>query len=350
MARLERTVRLVGEETWAAEPEWCLDRLAEFYDGGVDAFGPDGPDADELLDAQLWFLLDCPLPDGYAPIWRLAHEAPDRAVELLSRSELRAWRVESIAGAGLVSALCPLGSGRARIDLASSPVGELRRGSFVVGRSVPLGPQQWTLIGRPAVVDRAVAADFEALLAVLDAPLGELWRVHGGVLARAAWAWPEKRECTCDGETVQMALAAFKVPDADSLAAALDREAELDWIGVLDDETLRWRWRWDPPAARPRRPEPGSVLELCDEDGDPEPYLADLDLTADGSELWLSAPTPARFALAERVLRPRLGPLLGELRSLHVDRRSVMPRWKQLRLQSALERLAPAIAHSSRAA
>jgi hypothetical protein len=92
------------------------------------------------------------------------------------------------------------------------------------------------------------------------------------------------------------------------------------------------------------------VLELCDEDGDLEPYLADLDLIADGSELWLSAPTPARFALAERVLRPRLGPLLGELRSLHVDRRSVMPRWKQLRLQSTLERLAPAIAHSSRAA
>jgi hypothetical protein len=202
VAGMERTVKLLGDEIWDAEPDWCLERLAEFYEGGLAAFGPVGPDDDELLRAQLWFLLDCPLPDGDTPLWRLGRELTDRHVELLARSELRAWRVLEPADDRRLTGLCPLGGGKARLELSHAPVGQLERGCFIVARSVPLGPERWALIGTTTVVERSVAPDFEALLALLDAPRGELWRVHGGVVARAAWTWPEERDCTADGEVV----------------------------------------------------------------------------------------------------------------------------------------------------
>ncbi len=193
IAELEATVAALGEHTRLAEPDWCLDRFAEFYDGGIAAFGNDGPSPEEALEAYLWFVHDCPLPTGETPLWRLRQRSPGRAVELLARSELRAWRLESVADACNLTALCPLGTGRVRLEAARSPAGQLGPGAIVVARSVPLGPERWALLGRAPVVEASVAAEFQALLASLHAPRGEFWRVHGGVLARAATAWPGER-------------------------------------------------------------------------------------------------------------------------------------------------------------
>lgn len=247
-----------------------------------------------------------------------------------------------------VQALLPLaragpraGCERARLELAREPVGVIRRGAFVVARSVPLGPQRWALLGRPVVVEPSVAADFETLLAALEAPLGEFWRVHGGVLAHAAWAWPEECERTIEGEIVQTSLSAYGVTEIDLLVGALDADDELAYVGRLDDGCDRWHWMWNPPAPLTPAPELGVRFELCSEDRGPRPYLVELDVDASTSELWMSALTPTRFALAERLLRARFGTLLGPLLSLHVDHRSELPRWKQLRLERAIVRLEP---------
>jgi hypothetical protein len=329
IAALEHTARELGVALWAADRDWCLDRVAEFYEGGADALDELSPD--QLLAAQLWFLLDCPLLDGETPLWRLGREAPGRAVELLGRSELRAWRVEAVGGSASLGALCPLGTGPALLQLCSEPVGELVRGAFVVGRSVPLGPQRWLLLGGAVVVDRGAAPDFEALIATLDAPRGELWRVHGGVLGRAAWAWPERRECTLEGDVVQMTIGTLELPDHGSAVAALDGDRELRRLGA-DDGTLRWGWCWSPPNRRVDRPPPGVSYELAAEDLGADPRLAGLEVGSSGGfELQLSALTPARYRLAEQLLRARLGSLIGDVRSISVGPRSSLPRWRALR-------------------
>ncbi|HWF33750.1 MAG TPA: hypothetical protein VG295_00210, partial [Solirubrobacteraceae bacterium] len=230
-AELEATVRELGRATWAQEREWYLARFGEFYDGGVSAFGPAGPGEEARLDAELWFLLDCPLDSGDTPLERIRQRASGRAIELLARSELRAWRIESIEEDGVLGALCPLGTGRARLDTVRPPLGSLVAGAVVAGtivvaRSVPIGPGRWALLGRVPVVDRAAVGDFDALLAVLGSPRGEFWRVHGGVLARAAWAWPEDREHTVDGWIVSGSMSVFGLRDAGPAVAALRADSE----------------------------------------------------------------------------------------------------------------------------
>jgi hypothetical protein len=188
-AELEWTIDQLGSDTWADDPEWCRARLAEFYDGGIAAFGPSGPDGDALREAQLWFLLDCPLPSGDTPLWRLAWHRSERAVELLGRSEIRAWRIESVAGPRLLSASCPRTGAPARVEPARPPRGLVRAGALAVARSVPLGAGRWLLLGAASVVVGPRAVEFERLLRSLDAPPGQFWFVHGGVLARAAAEW-----------------------------------------------------------------------------------------------------------------------------------------------------------------
>jgi hypothetical protein len=187
---LERTVDELGADTWGQDREWCLDRLAEFYDGGIEAFGPAGPAPELLRAAHLWFLLDCPLPAGETPLWRARTERSERAIELLARSELRAWQIESRSTFGPLLARCPLGTSRARLELPSEPAGPLCADAFVVARSVPLSPGRWLLLGAAPVVGPPFSGDFARLVASLDAPAGAFWHVHGGVLARAAWEWP----------------------------------------------------------------------------------------------------------------------------------------------------------------
>jgi SEC-C motif len=330
---LEATVQDLGRETWAREPGWCAERFAEFYGAGPVAFGLVGPSEEELLDARLWFLLDCPLPEGRTPLWARRESVAGRAVELLARSELRAWRIESVGESGLLTGLCPRGTGRARLETIRPPLGDLRPGAMVVARSVPLGPERWALLGRIPVVELSVAADFDWLLASLDAPPGEFWRVHGGVLSHAAWVWPEVRDSTADGEVLRDAHVNFDVVDLPGAEAALDADPELERVEVWSYEnSITWHWRWDPPAARRRPPEPGVRLELCKEEAAETPYLATVTLSRDHADLFCLAPTPARLGLAQRLLAERLGGLLGAADSVRIALPEVTPRWTRLRL------------------
>jgi hypothetical protein len=384
---LEAQVSELALATWDRDRDWYVSRFAEFYDGGISAFGHAGPGAEARLEAELWFLLDCPLDSGVTPLHRVRQRTGNRAVELLVRSELRAWRIESIDAPGLLGALCPLGTGRARLETAGAPLGELRPGAILVARSVPIGPRRWAVLGRARVVDRAAVADFDALLAVLDAPRGEFWRVHGGVLARAASAWPEDREHTVDGDCVEASLVAFGLPDAASAVAALRADPELEWLGAVAgaergceslevvagaerglgwleasagaerglgwleasagaERGLGWleasagaergtvileqcNWLWDPPRARAALREPGVRYRLCDEDACDRPVLARILIDHDIPEICLLAPTPARLGLAERLLADRLGPALGAVTLREVDPPNVVPRWKR---------------------
>ncbi len=344
-AELERTVQELGRGIWDEDRAWYLARFAEFYDGGFDAFGLAGPGADARLDAHLWFLLDCPLDSGETPLERIRQRASGRAVELLARSELRAWRIESVDGAGLLGALCPLGTGWSRLETVRPPLGDLRAGAILVARSVPIGPGRWAILGRAPVVDRAAIAEVDAVLAVLDAPRAEFWRVHGGVLARAAWAWPEDREHTRNGEIVEASIAVFRLADPAAAVAALEGDPELGPLGARPDAKagiLRWNWLWDPPHARAIEIEPGIRYTLCEEDAAARPFLARIMVDLDGPELCLLAPTPTRLALAERLLAGRLGAALAELTLREVDPPNVVPRWKRVAFERELRRRVPA--------
>jgi hypothetical protein len=341
VGQLEEIVADLGEAMWEREPDSCAARFAEFYDGGLDAFGWAGPSSEELLEAFLWFLFDCPLPDGQTPLGSMSGRSRGHADELLARSELRAWRVESVAPGGVIQALCPLGGGRGRLELPREPLGELRPGALIVARSVPLGPERWTLLGRLPVVDPSVQTEFEELLASLEAPRGEVWRVHGGVLARTVWAWPEEREVTVDGEIVESMLVRFAVDDPARTAAALDADPELVPTGPDPyDGALNWRRPWTPPEPSAPAPEPGVVYEVCEEDTASEPWLADVSLDAGRGELWLFAPTPGRLALIEVLVRHRLGRLLGSVTSRNVEPPECVQRWKRLRWERTFERTA----------
>ena len=353
VAELERTVQELGREIWDRDQDWYRARLAEFYDGGIEAFGRAGPAADARLDAQLWFLLDCKLDGGDTPLNQIRQRATGRPVELLARSELRAWRIASIDPDGVLGALCPLGAGRARLETVRRPLGDLRAGAILVARSVPIGPRRWALLGRAPVVDRDAVADFDALLALLDAPRGEFWRVHGGVLGRAALAWPEDREHTADGHIVEGSIAAFRLADPAGAIAALNRDPELEDLDCFPDAQagmLRWNWLWDPPLARGAAPEQGVRYRLCEEDASARPFLARVIVDVELPEICLVAPTPARLALAERLLADRLGAALGEPTLREVDPPSVVPRWRRAAFEGDLRRPVAPSRYARRAA
>jgi hypothetical protein len=117
-----------------------------------------------------------------------------RLSELLLRAEQRAWVVEAVDEPLAVTARCPIGTGSAVLAYAREPIPSPTPGAFLVGRSVPFGPNRYLLIGRPAVVSGIGAVRLAALIASLRAPRGEFWRVHGAVLLRAARTLRSARE------------------------------------------------------------------------------------------------------------------------------------------------------------
>ena len=122
------------------------------------------------------------------PVARLGGRGWDveRLRALLGRSELRAWRIESSDTPGLWHGRCVLGSGPALVASARPALGVPEPAAILVARSLPIGPERYVLLGRPNVVPVARAGAFERLVRSLRAPRGELWRVHGPVIARAA--------------------------------------------------------------------------------------------------------------------------------------------------------------------
>jgi hypothetical protein len=187
-AELEAAVARLGAQTRERWPDWYRERLAEFH-------ADPGPAL--TAQAELWFLLEEPLDDGHSPLEQVRLAATSRPLELLARSELRAWRIESPTAECAVAAACPLGYGRARLELCHAPTDDaaaapLLPGTILVGRSVPLGPERWLLLGLPRVIACEAAPAFGGLLASLSAPRGEFWRVHGGVLTRIAATWPQE--------------------------------------------------------------------------------------------------------------------------------------------------------------
>jgi hypothetical protein len=329
VAQLEAVVQRLGEATAVQHPHWYHARFAEIYDGGVEAFGPLGPDPMQRMAAELWFLLDCPLPDVHTPLWQMLSHNTLRAGELLARSELRAWRVASVVDDDGLVAICPRTGARVRLELVRAPAGAARPDCYLVARSVPLGPERWALLGPAPVVDAAAERDFEALLGSLGAPLAEFWRVHGGVLLRAASAWPETRAHTAEGELVCGSLSALELVDREAVLAALTTDVELT---PSADGAHTWDWRWDPPAFRTPRAEPGVRYHLCADDGGEVPRLAVVDIESDHDSLWIMAPTPRRLALAERLLRARLGDGIGRVLSRDFLAPSVIPRWRRERV------------------
>jgi len=200
---LEMAIDGLASDVRADDGEWFVERLEEFglepgvaqaapgvpqAAAGVAQAAPDAlpPDRELVREACMWLLFDCPLPDGRTPVERLAATTGGRTAQLLLRSELRVWRLDTIVHPDAYGALCPLGSGLARVEARRKPRGVPVAGALLVGRSVPLGPQWWAIPGRARVVEPVAAPAFEALMASLDAPTAEFWRVHGGVLARAA--------------------------------------------------------------------------------------------------------------------------------------------------------------------
>jgi hypothetical protein len=323
---LEEVVQRLGQDTLAQHPDWYHARFAEIYDGGVEAFGPLGPDRLQRLGAELWFLLDCPLPDVHSPLWRMLAHHTARAGELLARSELRVWRIATVPDAASVGAECPRTGAPVRLDFVRAPKGEPAPGAFVVARSVPLGPERWALLGPASIVESGAETEFVALLSSLEAPRGEFWRVHGGVLSRASWAWPEWREHTLDGQLVTGSMAALELHDRDAAIAALAADPELQ---AIEGASLEWQWSWDPPRRRQPLQERGVRYRLCAEDAATVPRLARLDIEADDDRLWLLTPTPARLLLAERLLRDRLGVALGRVATRDFLPPSAIPRWKR---------------------
>jgi hypothetical protein len=125
-----------------------------------------------------------------APVGVLGGELPSvaRLRVLLERAEDRAWRVIGCDDLAVVSVECPLGAGPAVVALARLLSVAPSVGGLVIGRSMPVGPRRWVLLGHPSVLTREQAPAFERLLRSLRAPRGEFWRVHGTVLAQAARA------------------------------------------------------------------------------------------------------------------------------------------------------------------
>lgn len=346
---LEREVTRMARDWRVREPARYADRLADFYAGGLAAFGWQGPDPEELLEADLWLLFAPDAEGGEAIVTQAAAQAADdRRLAALAASTLRAWWVEAAEPTGALVARCPFTEHPARLWPARGIHGaEARDGCYVVARTVALSTGQLGLLGRAPAVLPDVEAYFEALLDELAGSDGR-WRDEGARLFRAAWSWPEEREHTREGTVVADAHVVYDLHDPERLAADLDRLPTLRRHHDPDPDepwVLTWHRMAGDDREVPPPAEPGVTWTLCREDAERPARSADLQI--DGDELWIFAPTLARLNAAERELCAQLGRAPGVEHDRHVEPAEIVPRWRRERWERSLlgfeRRLGPAL-------
>jgi len=341
---LERVVTRIARDWRSQEPESYVEELAEFYIGGLAAFGWQGPDPEELLEADLWLLFAPGPGDEESIIAQATKQAPgDARLSVLATSTLRAWSVKAAEPTGALRATCPFTGEERTLWTPRGTHGPPPTGRWVVARTVTLASGASGLLGRVPVVLDDVGGDFEALLDELAGPGGQPPEDEG-TLFHAAWSWPEEREHTREGEVVAGAHASFDVADAEAGVAALDaapplrrhHDPEPD-----EEDVLEWHWpvEDDPDIVLPC-PEPGVRWTLCREDREGPPRRGEIQVDTWRGELWLFAPTPRRLGELERALAATAvaGGLARES-GRHVDRPEIVTRWQRERWERSLARL-----------
>ena len=332
VGRLEGLVSDIASIAVQNSPETYWTTFAEFYGGGVEAFGISGPTPVERLDADLWIACDRDLNGSGTPL-ELARERLDGPdLRALSASRIRAWRVTAEPLAGAIAATCLATGERGQLEIVRAPVDELEAGRLIVGRSTPLSGGRHALLGQAAAVDPEVSAEFEALL---DAPDD---RESAGLLLRAAWNWPEERYCTFEGEPATSAIAAWALPDLEATIVALDRNPDLDPVDIgerdePDVEQWRWSGRGGASTAPPR--EPGVRWILCEEDVVSPRIVASVEVDPFDDRLWLHAPSRSRLAQATADLKRIAGDLLGEEHLYDPGKPETTTRWQRERWLAA---------------
>jgi len=346
VAAVEDLVMELADQSWERCPS-CYDRaFAELFEGGSDLFGHATARLRDRLEAALWIVCEGELCEGPPPLHRhLSASAEDAATSALSASQIRVWRLEHLREAGLIEARCALGGSRAELETVRPPTGEAAPGRILVARSVPRPDGRFALLGHPPVVEEEAHADFERLLEEVgsgSAEPAEVGRHHGLILLRAAWCWMEEREHTIEGEQVADRHLAFSLGDAPAAVTALEADPEVERSGDFDDgDTLAWDLRGGGrPASPPPMPaERGVRWVLCEEDRRDPPVRAQIEVDLKEGEIWLFAPSESRIRVAERELRSRLGPLLGEERHRHLDVPDVARRWQRESMERVLAEL-----------
>jgi hypothetical protein len=351
-ARLEAGVVELGRWARAEHDDSYHDAFAEFYAGGWEAFGLFGPDASELLAADLWLTCDVPLANGRTVLEAIGQELlHEDVVDALASSAIRTWRIEAVRTESLIDVSCLATGERSLIDVGQLLLGDIAPGRLLVGRAVADARERGALIGRGVVVAPEAQDDFEDLFWQLsfDQPdTARLWQESGGELASAALAWPEHREHTREGEIVRETHVSFDLPDCGAMARALDAAPNFRRTGqeFWDSETIAWEWRApraeSPPAAMPD--DLGVIWWLCDEDVEDPPIEATIEVNLDEESLCLFAPAPRRFERCERDFTDRFRDLLGPPADRGYDLIEIVPRWKRARWERTTPTMAGALA------
>jgi hypothetical protein len=340
VSAIEAVVSELGRAARVAHRDEYAEAFSDFYHGGEEAFGLAGPDASERLEADLWIVCDRTLGGDGTPLGLATargEDTVDPSLDALARSALRTWKIEAVRGAGLLEARCPLTGEFTRLETIRRPEGDLGADSLVVARSVPRDGGSFALLGRAPVVEPRARDDFEDLLGQLAVELrhsDHVWREGGGVLASAAWSWPDEREHTLEGDVVQERFVSFKLPDAGAAMRALDADSDFVRTGqeFWDSDVIAWyRLAREVPSAVEMPTELGVEWFLCDEDTADPPQVAKLELNLDERDVWLFAPSERRLDGAERDFVERFGQLLGDVDHRGVDLPEITPRWKRER-------------------
>jgi hypothetical protein len=358
MARLEAGIVELGHWARAEYGDAYRVAFADFYTGGWEEFGLFGPDADELLAADLWLTCDAPLVDGRTVLNAVGRTLlTDDVVDGLAASALRAWRIEAVRGTGLIETSCLATGDRALLDTSEPLAGELAPGAILVGRAIAHDRDRTALIGRGAVVAPEAKDDFEDLfwqVSVDEPDIARLWRECGGQLAAAALGWPEHREHTREGEIVRETHVSFDLPDCGAMVRALDAAPDFRRTGqdFWDSEAIAWDWRGQRQESAPASmsDDLGVIWSLCDEDAEDPPIEAKVEVNLDESSVWLFAPAPRRLERCERAFTDRFRDLLGRPADRGCDFAEIVPRWKRERWERTMPTIGRALARARRLA